>query len=205
MENKGTKQTHYMYDAVKVKQLEFSVHKMCVKRGNNKSAKDNALRSLYLDIGPETASDTPESREASSGDQVSPEKVEVGHVDSAEASNVAIQVLPSDTEDVQQADLAKDNAVMVLDDETEPKAPAPDEEFTEGEDAALQMTNQEADLAADLAADEEIEVIESDIGVAVCVPGALCAAPVPDAIAAAERAPLLEHAKQRKAKATQMI
>ena len=64
------------------------------------------------------------------------------------------------------------------------------------------MTNQEADLAADLAADEEIEVIESGIEVSVCVPGAVCAAPVPDEIAAAaERAPLLEHAKQRKAKA----
>ena len=194
-----------MYEIEKLKQLVFNVRKICANRSNNKSAKVDALRSLFLDICLEPASDTPESLEASSGEHVSAGKVDVGHVDSAEASNVAILVSPSDTEDVQQADLAKDNAVVVLDDETEPKAPAPNGQDTEGEDAELQMTNQEADLAADLAADEEIEVLESDIEVAVCVPGAVCAAPVPDAIAAAERAPLLEHAKQRKAKAKKRI
>ena len=94
-----------------------------MKRSNSKSANVNTLRSPFLDVCPEPASDTPESLQASSGDQVSPEKVEVDRVDSADASSVAILVSPSDTEDVQQADLAKDNAVVVLDDETEPKPP----------------------------------------------------------------------------------
>ena len=103
---------------------------------------------------------------------------------------------------------------MALEDDSAPPAPevaivvfdelAPDEET--GGDLAANLaadgvTNQLADLAANLAADGEIELIESDVEVSVCVPGAahVCGAPVPDAIIAAERAPLPEHAKQRKA------
>ena len=66
---------HYTYDIEKLKQPVFSARTMCVERSSSKSAKVNALRSLFLDVCPEPASDTPESLEASPGDQVSPEEV----------------------------------------------------------------------------------------------------------------------------------
>ena len=149
----------------------------------------------------------------------------MGHIDTAEASNVAILVSPSDLDKeiaIVLDDATEDETAppapevaMALEDETAPPAPevaivvlddlfAPDEET--GGDLAANLaadgvTNQLADLAANLAADGEIELIESDVEVSDCVPGAahVCGAPVPDAIIAAERAPLLEHAKQRKA------
>ena len=42
LENKGKKLTYYMYEIEKIKQLIFSVKRMCVRRPNSKSTKINA-------------------------------------------------------------------------------------------------------------------------------------------------------------------
>ena len=84
-----------MYEVEKVKKLVINVRRMCVKRSNSKSTQINLLRSLYVDmVGLEPS--TPNSQELSSGDQLSAGQIVVGHIDTAEASNVAILVSPSD-------------------------------------------------------------------------------------------------------------
>ena len=159
-----------------------------MRRPTSKSTKINALRSLYHEMFPERPIEE-------IGSQSSSEKVVVGHVDTAQASNEPIVVY---AEAEPAAPEVTDDVVHVDED-----TPAHDEEDTEsehtqGEDAVPQMTHEEADLVAiDL-----IEVDESDIDpiIADVVPGAahVCGAPVPDALAAAEMAPMLDHARQRK-------
>ena len=187
LDNQGKKLTYYMYEIEKNKQLIFSVKRMCVRRPNSKSTKINALRSLYHEMFPERLEEI--------GSRSYSEKVLVGHVDTAQASNEQIVVY---AEAEPAAPEVTDDVVHVDED-----TPAHDEEDTEsehtqGEDAVPQMTHEEADLVAiDL-----IEVDESDIDpiIADVVPGAahVCGAPVPDALAAAEMAPMLDHARQRK-------
>ena len=223
MDNRGTKQSYYMYEVEKVKQLVINVRRMCVKRSISKSTTNNSLRSLYVDmVGLEPS--TPNSQTSSSGDQLSPGQSVVGHIDTAEVSPIDLAIVLDDATADETATPAPEFAIaledetedesappapevaMALEDETAPPAPevAKDNAVVVLVDPASHEQDTShfwADLAVDQAADKEIEVIESDIEVSVCVPGAahVCGAPVPDAIIAAERAPLLEHAKQRKA------
>ena len=118
LENKGKTFTYYMYEIEKIKQLIFSVKRMCVRRPNSKSTNISALRSLYHEMFPERPIEE-------IGSQSSSEKVVVGHVDTAQASNEPIVVY---AEAEPAAPEVTDDVVHVDED-----TPAHDEEDTESE------------------------------------------------------------------------
>ena len=185
LEHKGKRLTYYMYEIEKFKQVIFSVKRLCVRNKNSKSTKVNTLRALYAEMFPETTPSLETTPSKSSED-----KIVVGHVDTEQGSNEPIlvsahdvaeakpsahEVIDSDSSDIESVEVSDEEADLVLDSVETSATP--------------QMTHEEADLVL------EIESDTDDV-----IPGAVhvCGAPVPDALAAAAMAPLLDHAKQRK-------
>ena len=105
-----------MYEVEKVKLLVINVRRMCVKRSNSKSTKNNSLRSLYVDmVGLEPS--TPNSQTSSSGDQLSPGQSVVGHLDTAEVSPIDLAIVLDDATEDETATPAPEVAIA-LEDET---------------------------------------------------------------------------------------
>ena len=172
--NKGKMLTYYMYEIEKLKQLIYSVKRVCVRNSNSKSTKVNTLRAMYREMCAEA------TLESQSSEAPEEKNVVVGHVDTDQRSNEPIYAIAD----------AKPS---------EPEILISDRSGSENEDAneeadLVAVTNDEADL---------VELIESETefwtNLGTPVPGVLAAAaPVPGVLAAAAAAPMLDHALQRK-------
>ena len=174
--NKGKKLTYYMYEIEKLKQLIYSVKRVCVRKPNSKSTKVNTLRAMYREMCAEA------TLESQSSEAPEEKNVVVGHVDTDQRSNEPIHVMADATP-------------------SEPEIIISDSSGSENEDA-----NEEADLVAVTNDEPDlVELIESEsetqfwMDLGTPVPGVLApAAPVPGVLAAAAAAPMLDHALQRK-------
>ena len=174
--NKGKKLTYYMYEIEKLKQLIYSVKRVCVRKPNSKSTKVNTLRAMYREMCAEA------TLESQSSEAPEEKNVVVGHVDTDQRSNEPIHAIADATP-------------------SEPEIIISDSSGSENEDA-----NEEADLVAVTNDEPDlVELIESEsetqfwMDLGTPVPGVLApAAPVPGVLAAAAAAPMLDHALQRK-------
>ena len=205
--NKGKKLTFYTYEMEKVKQLCLNVRRMATKRQNSKSTKLNTLRSIMIEMdgaqaegtqsteGSQEAQSTEGSQEAQSreGSQEA-QSTEGSQVVSWDSPVVVLDDLealdeeePIDPEEIQHfdADASEENHQEIQEDQVPEMSAA-----ESWDNIVVDLVESDPDLGSLVNSDAESFSMDS--------PEPVSSVPVPEAVSEAEKAPLLQHALQRK-------